>query len=281
MTMFTFADTTTMPFDELPTNPGLKFQLLWKDPPTGSTVQMSYGPPGFSSTIVEMLSHGPHRHYHRNVNERHYILGGDYPIWHWPNDRDEGTMTILRRHTFLENPAKTLHGLRPETTPEIATQLLVWNNGSGTGIFEKNAEKETVEVPLDGPSRSDVEWASPRILSTKDLIWRQHPSIEGWKIKDVAGAEQDCPPVVLVSIPPGATARAAPDLRGADRRWFFVLSGDLSLIVETSDGTSQRSLQEGHFLAWLDDTRLTYPAGAMSDGGCVSLCVGHDLASQT
>ena len=111
MTMFTFADTTTMPFDELPTNPGLKFQLLWKDPPTGSTVQMSYGPPGFSSTIVEMLSHGPHRHYHRNVNERHYILGGDYPIWHWPNDRDEGTMTILRRHTFLENPAKTLHGL--------------------------------------------------------------------------------------------------------------------------------------------------------------------------
>ena len=282
VTTFRHVDTTTMPFEESPANPGAKYQVLWQDKATGSTVQMIYGPPGFSPKVVEVLSHGPHRHYHKSVNERHYVLGGDYPVWHWSNERDEGKLSILRRHTYLENPHKTLHGIRPETTPEIATQMLVWNNGSGTNIFDKDAEKETIEVPFDAPSASDVEWASPRLLSTMDLAWQRHPRVDGWKIKDVAPCAKDSPPVVLVSIPPDSRAGSeALDIQGADRRWLFVLSGDLSLIIRAPDGASQHSLQECHFLSWPDGTSVAYPAGSITSGGCLSLCVGHDLASQT
>lgn len=281
-TTFSWVDTTTTPLDESAVNPGAKYQVLWRDQATGSTVQMSYGPAGFSPKVVEVLSHGPHRHYHNSVTERHYVLAGDYPVWHWSNERDEGKLSILRRHTYLENPPKTLHGIRPETTPEIATQMLVWNNGSGTNIFDKEAEKETIEVPLDGPPMPDVEWASPRLLSTRDMAWRPHPRIDKWKIKDIAPGAKDSPPVVLVNIP--AEYRPGPealDLRGADRCWLFVLSGDLSLIIKDSNGASQLSLQEGHFLAWPDGTSLVYPTGFTSSGGCLSLCVGHNLASRT
>ncbi len=277
MVAFAHLDTTTMEVSESPANPGAKYQVLWQDPTTGSTVQMSYGPAGFPPKVIEVLSHGPHRHYHNSVNERHYVLGGDYPVWHWSNELDEGKLSILRRHTYLENPPKTLHGIRPETTPEIATQMLVWNNGPGTNIFDKDAEKETIEVPLDGRSMLDVEWASPRLLSTKALPWRPHPRIDGWKVKALAPRAKDSPTVALVSIPPDARAEA--EIQGADRRWLFVLSGDLSVIIRASDGPSQLSLQEGHFLAWPDGTSIVYPARSISSGGCLCLCIGHDLAS--
>lgn len=281
-TTFSHLDTTTMPFEESAANPGAKYQVLLQDEATGSTVQMSYGPAGFSPKVVEVLSQGPHRHYHNSITERHYILGGDYPVWHWSNEHDEGKLTILRRHTFLENPPKTLHGIRPETKPEIATQMLVWNTGSGTNIFDKAAEKETIEVPLDCLPMPDVEWGSPRLLSTKDMAWQPHPRIDRWKIKGIAPGAKDSPPVVLVNIPPESRAGPdAPDLRGADRCWLFVLSGDLSPTIKGTDGASQLALQEGHFLAWPGSTSLAYPTGPLSSGGCLSLCVGHDLASPT
>lgn len=75
-TTFSWVDTTTTPLDESAVNPGAKYQVLWRDQATGSTVQMSYGPAGFSPKVVEVLSHGPHRHYHNSVTERHYVLAG-------------------------------------------------------------------------------------------------------------------------------------------------------------------------------------------------------------
>ena len=281
-TTYRHLDTTTMAVSESSANPGAKYQVLWQDPATGSTVQMSYGPAGFSSKVAKILAHGPHRHYHVSVNERHYILGGDYPVWHWPNNRDEGELSILRRHTYLENPPKTLHGIRPETTPEIATQMLVWNNGPGTNIFDEEAETETIEVPFDGDSICDVEWASPCLLSVNALAWSPHPRVQGWKIKDIAPGARESPPVALVNIPPDdRNGSEIPNIQGADRCWLFVLSGDLSLIMNTIDGASQLSLQEGHFLVWPNGTSIAYPTGSISSGGCLSLCVGHDLAFQT
>ena len=280
MVTFAHLDTTTMPVSESPANPGAKYQVLWQGQSTGSTVQMSYGPAGFPPKVAELLSRGPHRHYHKSVNERHYVLGGDYPVWHWSNERDEGKLSVLRRHTYLENPPKTLHGIRPETTPEIATQMLVWNTGPGTNIFGKDAARETIEVPFDGRSMPDIEWSSPRLLCTKDLAWWPHPSIDGWRIKDIAPSAQDSPPVALVSVSPDSGSGTW-ELQGADRRWLFVLSGDLSLIIKTSDGPSQLSLQEGHFLAWSDEASIVYPARSISSGGCLCLCIGHDLASHT
>ena len=277
MAAFTHLDTNTMPVSESPANPGAKDQTLWKDQTTGSTVQMSYGPAGFPPKVAEILAHGPHRHYHKTVNERHYILAGDYPIWHWQDASGDGKLTILRRHTFLENPPKALHGIRPETTPTIATQLLVWNNGPGTSIFDKEAEQETIEVPIDG-STHDVAWASSRILSTMDMAWRPHASVDGWKVKDLAPEVKDSPPVTLVNLPPDAEA-GAQEIAGADRTWLFVLSGDLSPVVKTAEGPSQLSLQEGHFLAWSRGMSVTFPGAPVSISGCLALCVGHDLAS--
>ena len=68
MVAFAHLDTTTMAVSESPANPGAKYQVLWQDQTTGSTVQMSYGPAGFPPKVIEVLSRGPHRHYHNSVN---------------------------------------------------------------------------------------------------------------------------------------------------------------------------------------------------------------------
>jgi hypothetical protein len=270
-------DTMTMPVEgDLSMG---RHQLLWEDPATGATVQMTYGSPGFSPKVVELLAHGAHRHYHNTVIERHYVLGGDYPVWHWSDLEDEGKLSILRRHTYLENPPKTLHGIRPETLPKIASQILVWNNGSGTSVFEADAPKETIEVPLQGHATPKIGWDSPRLLIMDDLPWRAHPRIKGWKIKKVASPAKDLPPVVLVNIPADSKGGAKPpSFPGAPRYWIFVLSGDLSVNLSSAGQASELSLREGHFLAWPKETTLSYRKESISDGGCVCICVGHDLA---
>ena len=217
---------------------------------------------------------------HNSVNERHYALGGDYPVWHWSDLEDDGKLTILRRHTYLENPPKTLHGIRPETRPKIASQMLVWNNGSGTSVFEADAPKETVEVPLGGHATIDSDWNSPRLRIMDDLPWRPHSRIKVWKIKKVASRAKDLSPVVLVNIPMDFSGGAKPPpVTGAPGCWLFVLSGDLSVSLSSATQASQLRLREGHFLSWPKDTILSYPTKkSISDGGCVVLCVGHDLA---
>ncbi len=272
-------DTHTMPYEELPENPVARRQLLWRDEATGACVQMSYGPPGFPPNVVKVLQAGPHRHFHNTVNERHYVLAGDYPVWHWANLDDAGTRTVLRRHTYLENRPHTLHGVRPETVPAVATQMLVWNNGGGTSIFDKDAARETIDVPFDGSVRPNQAWRGPVLAQLDERAWAPHPLVPGWKLKPVAAAADGMPAVAQVSVPPDfAFSDAAPKIDGGARRWLFLLSGDLAVQIASGAKTESVMLREGHFLSWEEGARLTFGERAITGGGCVALCTGTDLA---
>ncbi|MSO65946.1 MAG: hypothetical protein EXQ85_09175 [Alphaproteobacteria bacterium] len=275
-------DTTTMPVVETAMNPGAGQQLLWKDDQTGATVALNYGPAGFTAKRVAHFANGPDRHYHDTVNERHYILGGDYPIWHYAHPDAPARLTVLRRHTFLENSPRTLHGGQPDSRPSIATAMLVWNNGGGTSIFDPAARHETREVPFDGSFRPNHGWAVPRIIVSGEAPWQPHLAMAQWKIRPLAPADVRQPPVAQVSLPPDAMAPGqVAAIKGAERRWLFMLSGDLSVAMIAAGATTAIALREGHFLSWDAGATLSYGAGTISQGGAVVLCIGHDLAAAT
>ncbi len=271
-------DTNTMPSVGGAGGEGARQQLLWRDDATGATVAINYGPAGFSSKLRELLDQGEHRHYHDTVNERHYILGGDYRIWHYADTESEPTETFLRRHTYLENPPRTLHGSRPHSRPDYATTLLVWNNGCGTSIFDPASRDETPHVPFGQPWPKVNHWSKPIIHHTMEMPWTAHPAQPGWKMKFLSGAVERQAPAMLVSLPPDAGVTGAPKIPGAALRWLYLLSGDLSVTMTAGGKTETINLKEGHFLHWEKDAVLSFGPGAVSDGGCVSICVGHDLA---
>ncbi|MBM3503838.1 MAG: hypothetical protein FJX65_08180 [Alphaproteobacteria bacterium] len=272
-------DTLTMPFAGVDSNPGARQQVLWRDAQTGATVAMNYGPAGFSPAHAKLLDeHGTHRHYHATVNERHYAMGGDYPIWHWAAPESEPTLTLMRRHMYVENPPRTLHGSQPHRRPQIATQMLVWNTGGGTSIFAADAKHETHEFPPGTRAPDNGPWARPRIVAVDLQSWRQHPTLLGAKIRAVAPTDGDQPAVMVVSVPPESIAPASlKPVPGASRRWLFLLSGDLRLRLTTPAAVEDIVAHEGHFVHWAD-AALTPGPGMVSEGGAVVLCVGHDLA---
>ena len=268
-------DVATAPMGGVAANPGARQQVLWREERSGASVAINYSPAGFTAQHAKMLDEeGAHCHYHATVNERHYMLAGDYPIWHWATPTAEPTLTVLRRHTYLENPPRTLHGSRPDLRPQVGTQLLVWNTKGGTSIFAEDGRHETFrlqpgeQAPRDG-------WARPTIHTVDTMEWQAHPTMRGWKVKHLAPAIPDSPAVFVVNVPPDTRAPMAGTF-GAERRWLFVLSGDLAV---TMNGDALM-LREGHFVQWDAVSRLAFASGTISNGGATVLCIGHDLATE-
>ncbi len=276
-------DTNTLPREKVAGHPGAERQVLLAGDDEHGQVTLLYGPPGFTPLLRELLANGPHRHYHASVNERHYVLGGDYPVMHWSRPDAEPTLTRLVRHDYLENPPLTLHGISLDATPRAASKILQWTDGPGTMLFEPGAETETVEVPIG--ATPDAAFRDPVRARPDTLAWQAHRTHSGWRVGPLSGPAAHAPPVSLVDVPAGTDIRVE-SFSGGDRTlWLFVVAGDLEL-SPCSPASRGHRLTEGCFFAWsgaLSSAIGAAPGDAAlrvrSDGGCVVLCTGHQLGA--
>ncbi len=277
---YVLIDTDTMPVEEDPRNPGKLTQLLLsRDDTGGGVVRISHWPAGFTEKIRAMADNG-HRHYHRSVNERHYVLGGDWTSLYWP-DRESGPeATRMVRHHYLENPPMTLHGIRRDLGPETGTKFLVWTSGPGTDVHEPEAKFESIDVDFAGRVPEGIG-LSPIMFNARDRAWSPHPEHDGWLTKELSPPVTDLPGVTLVNVP--AEARATIRVPAADgsrfQRWLYLISGDLSLEIESREGSRRATMTENGFLAWRDAAAIASTGHIVSEGGCVALCVGHLLGA--
>jgi len=69
----------------------------------------------------------------------------------------------------------------------------------------------------------------------------------------------------------------APDGEDRYRRWFYLISGDLSVEIEGEGGAEAASMTENGFLAWRNTISVASADRVVSEGGCIALCVGHQL----
>jgi len=277
-TWFTL-DTATMPLEEVPGNPGMGRRTLLEVSDSPGFARIVYGPAGFSSNVQSLLEHGVHRHYHRSVTERHYILAGDYPIWHWIDATREGALTRLRRHHYLENPPHTLHGIVPGSVPETGYGIVQWTDGFGTELFEPGADTETITVAPDTPV-TPAELRQPICFHAEDRPWTAHASIEGWKVRELGAETPTCPAARLVNVPPDlplSSAAAPPPVTASRWQWLLLISGDLNVDVRAGADEKSLTLKEGGFLAWRQGAAIAIDPSGPSAGGAVVLCVGHDL----
>jgi hypothetical protein len=275
---YVLLDTATMPIEDVPGNPGARRRTLLDVADAPGFVRIVYGPAGFADNVRALLAHGPHRHYHRSVTERHYVLGGDYPIWHWLDATPGGQLTRLHRHHYLENPPGTLHGIMPGSLPDTGYSILHWTNGRGTELFEPGADVETFTVPPDA-TVNPAALRAPILVHAEDIAWSAHRRLPQWKTRPLGAATGSCPVALLVNVPPATdTGAGVAALAGPGWLWLLVISGDLRLQASDAAGTKPLSLREGSFLAWSPGSSVTLERETPSRGGCVCLCVGHDLA---
>lgn len=271
-------DTNEMPVEEDARNPGKKTQmLLSRDLTGGGVVRLSYWPPGFTEGIRKLIAHGGHRHYHRTVNERHYVLAGDWTSLYWPDPRGPAVRTRLYRHHYLENPPMVLHGISRDAAPVVGTKFLVWTSGAGTDIYEPEAKTESIDVEFEGEAPANVN-GSPILFNAETVSWVPHPRQPQFLVKELSATRDGIPGVTLVNIPPGSRARiseSSPD--GPVRRWLYVISGDLTLDIQSKNGTTPAAMKEGGFLAWMSRASVRSADREVSSGGCVALCIGHVL----
>jgi hypothetical protein len=266
--------TATGDIQPVPTNPGAYTQTLLSGDDITGFVQIIYGPPGFTPAIRGFLARGPHRHYHRTVRERHYVLGGDYPVWHWENPAALGTHTKLRRHHYIENPPVTLHGISPDWVPQTGYKILQWTDGYGTDLTEPEAATETFDVGFDGEG-PDLPFDRPILFHAEDAAWMPHPTQPGWQIKPLSGSAPNLPEVALINVPQRSVGEFGNLLpSNGETSWCFVISGDLKLDIGSGDDQPGVILREGGFIAWANER---FPTAGGSDGGCVVLCAGHRL----
>ena len=277
-TPFTLIDTNAVPWEDNPGIPGFKRRLLAFDDAKRAEIRMDYVPPGTIPDVLQL----PHRHYHKSVTERAYTLFGDFPHWEFSGVEDqEGELIMFRRHLFMDRPPKSIHGLMPEPLSETGSVLLYWNTGPGTGVAEPEAAQETVTIPFDGSADdARTDFADCRLLDSGDLGWQEHSSVAGWKIKPLAEAVEHSGAVCLVHIPADWTASGEPlEVTAYETPpWLFVLSGEVSLQVAENGTRHDLGLREGAFLLWRAGAVLGVPQESATDGGCVVLCVGHDLS---
>ena len=277
-TPFTLIDTNAVPWEDNPGIPGFKRRLLAFDDAKRAEIRMDYVPPRTIPDVLQL----PHRHYHNSVTERAYTLFGDFPHWEFSGVEDhEGELIMFRRHLFMDRPPKSIHGLMPEPLSETGSVLLYWNTGPGTGVAEPEAAQETVTIPFDGSADNDrTDFADPRIFDSGEVAWQQHPFVAGWKFKPLAEAVERSGAVCLVHIPADWTASGEPSkaIGNEPQPWLFVISGDLCLQMEENGARHDLRLREGGFLLWRAGATLGVPRKSATDGGCVVLCVGHDLS---
>ena len=277
-TPFTLIDTNAVPWEDNPGIPGFKRRLLAFDDAKRAEIRMDYVPPGTIPDVLQL----PHRHYHKSVTERAYTLFGDFPHWEFSGVEDqEGELIMFRRHLFMDRPPKSIHGLMPEPLSETGSVLLYWNTGPGTGVAEPEAAQETVTIPFDGSADNGrADFADCRLLDSGELAWQKHPFVAGWKSKPLAEAVERSGAVWLVHIPADWTASGEPlEVIGHETPpWLFVVSGEVSLHVAENGARHDLELREGAFLLWRAGAALGVPRKSATDGGCVVLCVGHDLS---
>jgi len=263
---FRHIDTRRMPREQIATNPGAERQWLRQDA-SGGGIFMSYGPAGFTPTILKLLNGVPHRHFHKTVTESHYILAGDYPIWHWREQNKPGELTWLRRHSYLENRPNTIHGVVPEVQPTTPHQMLIWLDGGGTSIDEPESKTETFEVPMDSGSADHWPGRPPIFLQADEGSWTDHPGIAGAKLLALSANGKPGADCWLVKLTP--EAKTKPHMGG--NHWLYVVDGAVTFAV---NGMAV-DVGEGGFLEWSADTALAVTSG----GSATVLCVGHKLTA--
>ena len=157
----------------------------------------------------------------------------------------------------------------------------VWNTGSGTALWEADAERETVEVSsanIDG--LRDMPFVTPTILHADRLPLQAHPRVPGWKQATIAPAVAGLPQTRLTLVPPTALADGHIRSEPGAVRWLFVISGCLSALVSTPTSADALSLFEGSFLDLEPGAQLNFTNGAqLTDRGCMVLSVGISFIS--
>lgn len=278
---YLLVDTDRVPAEEDPRNPGKRtVELLSREDTGGGVVRLSYWPAGFTDKIRNMATNG-HRHYHMSVNERHYVLGGEWTALYWPDPKGGPVPTRLTRHHYLENPPKALHGINRDMGPETGTKFLVWTSGPGTDVFEPEAATESFDVEFEGEVPAEVN-SVPIMFNAQDKPWSPHPQHAGWLVKELSPALENLPGVTLVNIPAGAAGPVnVPTPAGPVQRWLYVTSGDLSLEVQGKDAPAPAAMVENAFLAWRDGASLVSTGAPISEGGCTVICIGHVLGDET
>jgi hypothetical protein len=267
-------DTTAMPWAPEPTIKGMKSKLLHRDPASGATTIIRHVPPNFG------VGDRPFRHYHTSVVERTFYLAGDFPHWEFDGPKDtEGDLIVFRRGIFMDRPPNTVHGLFPSPRSEIGGMAISWNTGGGVGVDDPNYHIESVDLPFQNPGRHNVAFTSPRIFHHDTLPWQRHASEPAWKWKPLGPRRGAAPEVGLVHVAadwrPPAPRHLPPS---AERRWLFVVAGDLALTIATGGKTAALALREQHYLEWRAPAGLGFAAAPASEIGATVLCVGHVLA---
>ncbi|MDX2221108.1 MAG: hypothetical protein SFV21_00075 [Rhodospirillaceae bacterium] len=270
--------TATQNWTPDPEIPGFKQQILLRNAARKSVVRKWFVPPDWG---VDILKGKPDRHYHRSVIERAYNLGGDFPHWEFSSVADfKGELIVFRRHTVMDRPPGSLHGLLPTPRAQAGAEILYWNTGPGTSIAEKAFARETVKVPFD--KRAKVgrdDFPAARIFQADALAWQRHPRVTGLKIKPLMPAVDGAGQTAVVSVPadwmPSAPVEiAAPP---SETAWLYMLSGDMRLKVGEPGAAGDMTLGEGDFLAWDGGTDVRFGQGEASGGGATVLCTGHAL----
>lgn len=261
-----------------PEIPGFKQQILLRDATRKSVVRKWFVPPDWGTDI---LKGKPDRHYHQSVIERAYNLGGDFPHWEFSSVADfKGELIVFRRHTVMDRPPGSLHGLLPKPRSQAGAEILYWNTGPGTSIAEKAFARETVKVPFDKRAKvSRDDFPAARIFQADERPWRRHARVTGLKAKPLMPAVDGAGATCVVAVPADWMPLAPVSIsapRGATL-WLYVLSGDLRLKAGEPGAVADLDLGEGDFLAWDNATEVRFGQGEASDGGATVLCTGHAL----
>jgi hypothetical protein len=172
----------------------------------------------------------------------------------------------------------TLHGIRRDLGPETGTKFLVWTSGPGTDVHEPEAKFESVDVEFNGRVPNGIG-LSPIMFNARDTAWSPHPEQDDWLVKELSPAVENLPGVTLVNIPAGSRATVeVPAAKSTQfQRWLYLISGDLSLEIESKDGQAPATMTENGFLAWRETAQIASADRVVSEGGCVAICVGHVL----
>jgi hypothetical protein len=274
---FTYFHTSDMSWEDDPAIPGFKRRLLNVNPVTGGHIKQWYLPPAYGPAVGTL----PHRHYHRTVTERAYHLAGDFPHWEFQTGADmDGELVVFKRHIFMDRPPLSIHGRFPDPSSQTGSEILYWNNGVGTGLGEPEAVTETITVEFDETGRDDPTlFTDASVFLTLERPWLDHPSIESWKFKSLAGPSPGNAPVGMVNIPPNGTGPSGVQIAGNDEpRWLYVVSGDVKLRMTGTSGPTDLALIEGGYVSWDANASLGFSNGTISEGGATVICIGHDLA---
>ena len=134
-------------------------EMVWEDDPDlGKVKVLSRFPSGEPSVFLAWMPPGgrpdnpSHRHYHRTVDEYHFILEGEQPTWIYESAdqrEGEGRRFLLREGNYLARTAGPagIHARERGDTSETGCVMLIWRTGVGNFIRETSADGETIEVP--------------------------------------------------------------------------------------------------------------------------------------